>query len=65
MTNCEMDGTLTVSSFCKAYSVGRTFAYREIKEGRLSARKAGTKTLILREEAERWAHSLPRLGDAQ
>jgi hypothetical protein len=57
-------GTLTVSAFCLTYCVGRTFLYREIKAGRLSAIKAGTKTLILRKEAERWASSLPKLGAA-
>ncbi len=54
-------GALTIADFCKSYSVGRTFLYEQIKSGCLSARKAGTKTLILRTEAERWARTLPRL----
>jgi hypothetical protein len=54
-------GAYTLSGFCKAFGVGRTFTYREIKSGRLSAIKAGAKTLILHNEASRWAQSLPSL----
>jgi excisionase family DNA binding protein len=54
-------GALTIAEFCAAFNVGRTFLYAEIKSGRLSARKAGSKTLILRSEAVRWAQSLPKL----
>ena len=61
MTN-ELTGALTVSEFCETFGIGRTFFYAELKAGKLSACKAGTKTLILRSEAERWAHALPKLG---
>ncbi|HEV2561091.1 MAG TPA: helix-turn-helix domain-containing protein [Rhizomicrobium sp.] len=56
------NGAYTLSGFCKAFGVGRTFLYREIKAGRLSASKAGSKTLILRNEADKWARALPKLG---
>jgi excisionase family DNA binding protein len=62
--NDELSGALTVSEFCETFNVGRTFLYQEIKTGRLSARKAGTKTLILKSEAARWARALPRLDTA-
>lgn len=61
MNDQELTGALTVSEFCATFNVGRTFLYAEIKAGRLSARKAGTKTLILKSEAARWARSLPTL----
>jgi hypothetical protein len=35
--------------------------YDELKAGRIEARKAGKRTLILKSEAERWAHALPTL----
>lgn len=54
-------GALTISSFCRVYNIGRTFVYAEISKGRLEARKAGSRTIILRTEAERWAASLPTL----
>ncbi len=54
-------GALTISSFCRTYNVGRTFAYSEISKGRLEARKAGSRTIILKTEAERWAACLPTL----
>jgi len=43
-----------VRSFCKAYSVSRSFAYLEIKAGRLKTFKAGRRTLISRQAAEGW-----------
>src|SRR5665213_2285157 len=36
-------GALTISGFCRVYNVGRTFVYSEIAEGRLEARKAGSR----------------------
>jgi hypothetical protein len=53
-----------IPQFCEIYSVGKTFTYAEIKANRLKACKAGSKTLILREEAERWARALPCLRTA-
>jgi len=57
----ELTGALTVTEFCETYRVGRTFFYEELNAGKLSAIKAGAKTLILKSEAARWAHSLPKL----
>lgn len=57
-----VSGALTVSEFCRAYGIGRTFLYDQLKSGKLTACKAGTRTLILRSEADRWARSLPKLG---
>ena len=62
MEDANPAGAFTVSTFCRTFNVGRTFLYQEIKAGRLSACKAGSKTLILRSEAERWAQSLPKLN---
>jgi excisionase family DNA binding protein len=50
----------TVEEFCKAYNIGRTSFYGEVKDGRIQPRKLGKKTLVLREEAERWLRELPR-----
>jgi hypothetical protein len=55
-----LGGAFTVSEFCTAFRVGRTFLYGQLNSGRLVACKAGTKTLILRSEAARWARSLPK-----
>ena len=53
-----------LASFCKAYSISRSFAYLEIKAGRLKSFKAGRKTLISREAAEAWRRELeePRVN---
>jgi excisionase family DNA binding protein len=55
-------GALSIDGFCKLYSLGKTFAYEQVKNGRLRAVKCGNRTLILRRDAEAWARSLPKLG---
>lgn len=47
-----------IRSFCAAYSVSRSFAYLEIKAGRLKPLKAGRRTLIPRQAAEDWLNAL-------
>jgi hypothetical protein len=49
-----------IRSFCAAYSVSRSFAYLEIKAGRLKPLKAGRRTLIPRQAAEDWLNALDR-----
>lgn len=57
-------GALTVSQFCENFRVSRTTLYEQIKQGKLSARKVGHKTLILQAEADRWSQALPKFGRA-
>ncbi|MDE2133817.1 MAG: helix-turn-helix domain-containing protein [Alphaproteobacteria bacterium] len=47
-----------IATFCRVYSISRSFAYLEIKAGRLRPFKAGRKTLISREAAEAWRRAL-------
>ena len=49
----------SVDAFCKEEGFGRSFVYEEIRAGRLIAKKAGGKTLILPEERKRYFASLP------
>src|SRR5262249_38528450 len=53
---------LSVQEFCLAFGIGKDKLYREVKAGRLKARKSGKRTLILKSDAEAWAASLPTLG---
>jgi len=46
---------------CRALSIGRTSLYAAIRDGRLRAVKRGKRTLISRDEIERFAASLPEL----
>ncbi len=48
--------------FCRAFSIGKTTFYSELKAGRLRAVKAGRKTLVLKSDAQAWAASLPAIG---
>ena len=52
--------SLTISQFCKVYGVGRSYTYILIHEGVLEVRKAGTRTLIAADSANRWWASLSR-----
>jgi hypothetical protein len=51
-------------AFQRAYSVGHTKLYAEIKTGRLIVRKLGHRTLIDVAEAQRWFENLPVGGAA-
>lgn len=50
---------MSVSEFCHWASMGRTKMYAEVNAGRITPRKIGTKTVILRSDAEAWLLSLP------
>jgi hypothetical protein len=52
-------GAMSVAEFCQWASVGTTTAYAEAKTGRLEMRKIGSKTVIIRSDAEQWLRSLP------
>jgi hypothetical protein len=52
-------GAMTVPEFCRWASVGKTKLYEEIGAGRITPRKIGAKTVILRSDAEAWLNSLP------
>jgi len=44
----------------KLVSLGRTTIFQEIKAGRLRARKAGKKTIILDDDLREYARNLPK-----
>jgi len=52
-------GAMSVDEFCRWACIGRTKTYAEAKAGRLQLRKIGSKTVILRTDAEQWLRSLP------
>jgi hypothetical protein len=56
-------GAMTVSEFCRWASIGRTKMYAEINAGRITPRKIGAKTVILRSDAEAWLCSLPTAAE--
>lgn len=45
---------LSIGEFCKAYGVGPSTMYQEIKSGALKRIKVGRRTLIPVSEAEAW-----------
>ena len=54
----------TIKNFCSSHGIGKTSAYKEIKEGRLEAKKAGGRTLITADSAAKWRKNLPVLTTA-
>lgn len=59
MTRDDQPTAFSVRKFCQMHAIGRTTFYEEVKYGRLRVRKLGKRTLVLREEAERWVDALP------
>lgn len=63
-------GAMTVDRFCEWSGCGRTYAFAEIKAGRLIARRHRSRILIRIEDAKAWLDALPlhphsrRRGDA-
>ena len=55
----QKNAAFTVDEFLSWARIGRTKLYQEIKEGRITPRKLGRKTLILRTDAEAWLNNLP------
>jgi hypothetical protein len=55
----EARGAMSVAEFGRWACIGKTKIYAEVKAGRLTLRKIGTKTVILCSEAEQWLRSLP------
>lgn len=54
-------GAYSPDEFCRAYGIGITKLYELLKARELRARKCGRRTLIARDEAERWFASLPEV----
>lgn len=52
--------TFSMKEFCEWSGIGRTFAFNEMREGRLVFKKVGHRTLIPRIDAEAWLAQLPR-----
>jgi hypothetical protein len=61
----EPKGAYRPAEFMIRYAIGRTSFYAEVKAKRLTLRKRGTASIVLHDEAERWANSLPMVGDEQ
>ena len=49
----------TVNQFLLWANTSRTTFYKEVSAGRIPIRKLGKRTLVLREDAERWLANLP------
>jgi excisionase family DNA binding protein len=52
----------TITEACSVARAGRTAIYEAIREGALTARKRGRKTLILAEDLRRWVETLPAIA---
>jgi hypothetical protein len=55
----QVSGVMTVAEFCRWSRLGRTKAYDLFKAGHIKPRKVGSKTVILRADAEAWLQALP------
>jgi excisionase family DNA binding protein len=53
---------LTINEACQASRTGRTALYAAIKSGQLTARKRGSRTMILANDLKQWIESFPKMG---
>jgi excisionase family DNA binding protein len=49
---------LSVPDFCRKFKLSRSYTYRLLRDGTLTAVKVGRLTRIRREDAEAWAAAL-------
>lgn len=56
-----MKAAYTVKETLQQIGIGKSKLYRELADGRISARKVGRKTIFLAEEVQRYLASLPRV----
>jgi excisionase family DNA binding protein len=54
----------SIEETARITSLGRTALYEEIKAGRLKARKAGRRTVVIADDIRQWLASLPQIGGA-
>lgn len=54
---------LSIPDTCRALGIGRTFTYRLIAEGKLTACKIGGRTVIEVESIRQLVATLPRIED--
>jgi excisionase family DNA binding protein len=57
----QTKAALRIEEFALLYGLSRAQVYNEINAGRLVARKAGTRTLIGRHDADAWLAALPAM----
>ena len=55
----RLDELITIAEFCKLARFSRNTFYKELREGRLSARQCGRRVYLLRSEVERWMRDMP------
>ncbi len=53
---------LTINEACHQSRTGRTALYAAIKSGQLSARKRGSRTMILANDLKQWVETVPQNG---
>jgi hypothetical protein len=54
-----------VEEWAARNGISRSQAYKEIKAGRLIARKVGTRTIITDEDGAAWRRALPKMATAK
>jgi excisionase family DNA binding protein len=50
----------SIEEASNASGIGRTLLFRAIKQGKLTARKCGRRTIILRDDLARYLEGLPK-----
>lgn len=57
----NISGASSIQKFAKRNDVSQSSAYKEIRAGRLIARKVGRRTIIFDEDERAWRDNQPKL----
>jgi hypothetical protein len=58
-------GASSIADFSLRNGIGPSTTYKEIRAGRLIARKVGRRTIIVDQDEQAWRDGLPRLNAEQ
>lgn len=57
--DCSGEGPLSIKEVCRITGLSRTLISAQIRLGKLNAKKAGRRTLVMRTDLRRWLEGLP------
>ena len=59
--DCSGEGPLSIKEVCRITGLSRTLICAQIRLGKLIARKAGRRTLVMRSDLRKWLEQLPAI----
>ena len=64
-SNAAQARPLTLKEFCDQFKIGRTTAWRETRDGKLTITKVRGRSFVAPDAADAWLEGLPKKAGAQ